>query len=194
MLKQITLFLLLQVALMGSDIGIFEVSFHGKFCGNNTPSVAAKTREEEIKLLKEIPAIDVIDEACKKHDICYLTRGDKDLTCDNDLVGEITKIQNKLKKKNCRVLAKAIIIYFDTVNYNPITILDSGDSIRDKAIDIPTISMDNMFNMASFSSDVMVNFGMTKPIGYVFDSKNNSDRKKEVLQLFPPKYKKCELE
>lgn len=191
MLAKIILVLLLNISLFGQDIDMFEISFHGNFCGNNTPKVHAKTTQEEIEALKKIPALDVIDEACKRHDICYLQRGDSDLSCDNELVNDIEAIRKKLEKQNCKILAKAIIIYFDTINYNPITIMDSHDSVKDKLLDIPSITSENMFRMGSFAGDMAINYGYSKPAGYIFDSKNNKERLKEIFQLFPPKNKVC---
>ena len=182
---------LFKVTLLSAEFDIFEISFHGNFCGNNTPSFENKTPQEEKALLEKMPAIDIVDEACKRHDICYLSRGENDITCDNELVTRVQKVRKNLDKKSCRMLSKAIIIYFDTINYNPITIMRTDDTMKNKLRDMPIITAENMFNMASFSTDVAINFGYTKPVGYMFDSKNNTERRKEIFQMFPPRYKAC---
>ena len=194
MIAKITLLLLLNISLFGTEFDVFEFSFHGKFCGNNIPSLDFKTHEEEVKLLKKIPAIDSIDEACKQHDICYSQKGEHDLSCDNELVHSMEIIRKKLKEQNCKVLAKAIITYFDLVNYNPITVLESGSSLQDKIVEVPTSGMENMFDLASFSGDMMINYTYSKPVDYVFDAKNNKERIKDIFQLFPPRDKPCQMQ
>ena len=148
MIAKIILVLLLKVSLFGTHLDIFEFSFHGKFCGNNIPTLTFKTHEEEVQLLEKIPAIDTIDEACKQHDICYSKRGTNNLSCDNELVSQMEIIRKKLKEQNCKVLAKAIITYFDLVNYNPITVVESDDSLQEKMVEVPTSGMENMFDLA----------------------------------------------
>jgi hypothetical protein len=185
--------LLLSLSLHAIEFDIFEFSVHGNFCGKNIPDFDFKNRQEEVELLQKLPAIDIIDEACKKHDICYSQRGEHNLACDNELVAEIQTIKKRLTQKNCKILAKAIITYFDLVNHNPITVIESGGSVRKKITDVPTAGMENMFDMASFGGDMMINYSYAKPVDYIFDSKNNKQRRHEILQLLPPKDQKCEV-
>ena len=194
MLAKIILLSFLKISLFATEFDVFEFSFHGKFCGNNIPSLNFKTRAEEVQLLKKIPAIDSIDEACKQHDICYSKKGEHTLSCDNILVNDMEKIRKKLKEQSCKVLAKAIITYFDLVNYNPITVLESGSSLQKKIVELPTSGMENMFDMASFGGDMMINYTYSKPVDYIFDAKNNKERLKEVFQIFPPRDKPCVME
>ncbi|MBC8237723.1 MAG: hypothetical protein H8E76_05780 [Helicobacteraceae bacterium] len=167
--------------------------FHGNFCGDNIPNVKAKSKEEEFKILSAIKPIDIIDKACKKHDICYLQRGRDAVSCDNELVLEMENIHDKLNDDACKRFSQSIIYYFRIKNDNFITLLDSGESLSDKMIKLPSVSFKNAINTAQISSIAGVNYTISKPYGYIFDPKKNSQRRKEVLQIFPPRYKKCEI-
>lgn len=84
----------------GSERGI---PIHGNFCGQNIPTVNITTPTATINELLAIPAIDVIDEACKKHDICYVNNEKK--KCDHELVNNI---KNSNYNHRCTSLANQI--------------------------------------------------------------------------------------
>ncbi|MDB2562278.1 hypothetical protein N9X61_01600 [Sulfurimonas sp.] len=193
MFFKVLLVVFIQMSLYAVDMKNNGFKFHGKFCGDNIPNVQAQSNEEEYKILSAIEPIDVIDGACKKHDLCYLKRGRDAVSCDEDLVLEVKKIYPKLNDEACQRFSQSIIFYFKTKNDNIVTLLDSGDSLSDKIIKLPSVSFRNMMNTASISSVAGINYTMTKPYGYIFDSRNNKERIKEVLQIFPPRYKKCEV-
>ncbi|MFT5662129.1 MAG: hypothetical protein ACI9TV_002777 [Sulfurimonas sp.] len=180
--------------MFGVSFGKYEFKFHGHFCGDNIPNVQANSRDEESRLLKKIEPIDIIDKACKKHDLCYLQRGDESVSCDEELVLDMKNMHDNLASEDCRRFSHSIIYYFKIRNDNSFTLLNNHGSLKDKAIKFPSTTFRNMMNTASFSKVTAVNYGLSKPYGYIFDSKNNSERKKEVLQIFPPRYKKCMLE
>ncbi len=191
MLVKIISVILLNIALFGSGLDVFSSSFHGHFCGKETPKLDYANAKEEIKILSKIAPIDVIDEACKKHDICYLEKGSGNKSCDDQLVLSMKNMKKKFHNKNCRILSKAIVFYFDTKNYNPITLLNEDYSNNDKLKEMPILVAENMFDMGSLVTDMAINFGYSKPTGYLFDSKNNKQRRKEVFWIFPPRYKVC---
>ncbi len=191
MLVKIVLIIFLKIALLGNSLDVFSTSFHGHFCGKETPKLDYSNAQEEIRVLSEIAPIDTIDKACKRHDICYLEKGSGSKICDDELVLSMKKVEKKFQDKNCRMLSKAIVFYFDTKNYNPITLLNEDYSSNDKLKEMPVVAAENMFNMASLASDMAINFGYSKPTAYLFDSKNNKQRKKEVFWVFPPRYKVC---
>jgi len=193
MFLKILLVILFKLSLFSLSLDQNGFKFHGKFCGDNIPNVNAKSIEEEVRLLSKIEAIDIIDRACKKHDLCYLVRGADNKSCDAELVSEMENMHDKLETKDCRRFSKSIIYYFKIRNDNVITVLEEGSSIRDKMTDLPLVSFRNMMNTASLSTTAGINYGITKPYGYIFDPKNNSQRKKEVLQIFPPRYKVCKV-
>jgi len=193
MFFKLLLFIFLQTSLYSFNLNSNGFKFHGNFCGDNIPNVNAKSKEEEFKLLSAIEPIDIIDKACKKHDICYLQRGRDAVSCDNELVLDMRNIHDKLKDDACKRFSRSIIYYFRIKNDNVVTLLDSGDSLGHKMVKLPSVSFRNMMNTASISKVAGVNYTISKPYGYIFDSKNNSIRRKEVLQIFPPRYKKCEI-
>lgn len=90
-------------------------------------------------------------------------------------------------------MSKSIIYFFETKTDNPLTVFDSSDSLSDKILDMPTVTFNNMFDTASVSFTMAMNYGYTKPTNYIFDAKNNKERAKEVLQAFPPRFRECKL-
>ena len=190
MFKTILLAILLQTLSYGAEFYNYGFHFHGQFCGANIPNVQASSVKEEFKLLEKIKAIDPIDEACKEHDLCYLLNGDKK-TCDQELVLNIDKIHDKLENTACVRLSKFIRYYFTVKNDNFVKVLESDKSVRRKIVDVHSSSFRNMIDTASMSSVMMMNYAFDKPTGYLFDYKENSQRRKEVLQIFPPRYKAC---
>lgn len=191
MLKKIVFLVMLSMSLLGNDFDIFATAFHGHFCGKDTPKLNYSSPQDEIEKLSKIAPVDTIDAACKEHDICYLQRGSGSKSCDNELVLSMKRTYKKYHDKNCRVLSKAILLFFDTKNYNPITLMTDNYSTNDKIKDLPAVSAKNMFNMGSFMTDLAINYGYSKPTGYIFDSGKNSERNNEVLYVFPPRYKVC---
>ena len=190
-MKKIIYILSLQVILLGDAIYNDSFHFHGNFCGKNTPSINAKSGEEEIKILKTIKAIDIIDKACKAHDICYIVEGSGSMSCDKKLIATMDEIHDKLESNSCRRLSKSITYFFTIKNDNAIEVFESDDSIAQKMVKAPSRTFMNMLDSASMSSVMAMNYGFSKPVGYMFDSKKNSQRKREILQIFPPRYKEC---
>lgn len=84
---------------------------HGNFCGQNIPTVRITTREATINELLRIPAIDVVDQACKNHDICYVYNYNNKLGCDNFLVMKMDEYLVR-KSSTCYHLAVAISGFF----------------------------------------------------------------------------------
>ncbi len=193
MLKKIVFIVLLNINLFGLDLEMPGFALHGNFCGKDNPKINAKSNEEEIIRLDKIMPIDIIDSACKEHDICYVSNPSKHDVCDDALVLHMKDMEKKFLDKNCRLLTKAIRLYFDTKNTNPITLWDGDYSNNDKIKEMPTVAAQNMFDMGSIGTDLAINFMYSKPTGYIFDSKNNSQRKKEILQALPPRYKACKF-
>ncbi len=192
-MKKIIYILSLQILLFGDAIYNDSFRFHGNFCGKNTPKINASSDKEEIRILKTIKAIDVIDEACKAHDICYLVEGSGSMSCDKKLIARMDAIHDKLESNSCRRLSKSITYFFTIKNDNFIEVLESDDSVAQKMIKVPSRSFMNMLDSASMGSVMAMNYGFSKPMGYIFDSKKNSQRKNEILQIFPPRYKECTI-
>ena len=77
--------------------------FHGNFCGHDMPNVNARNAEEEISLLSNIDPIDLLDKACKIHDICYIKYEKYKHLCDDQLRENMEIIYKKISgntKKN----------------------------------------------------------------------------------------------
>jgi hypothetical protein len=197
MLKKTTLLFLFSAILFSREFNlkmdILEFRFHGNFCGANLPLINQKTKEEEMYILNNILPIDLIDEACKKHDMCYLDTSSKKSVCDQRLVINIEKFHNKLKDKSCKRLSESIRYFFTLKTDNPLRAIHSDDSLKDKIFITPAVTFSNMINTASLASVLALNYVYHKPHGYIFDSKNNAQRRKEVLQVFPRRFKVCEL-
>lgn len=193
MLKNIIFLLFLNATLFSSDVDSYHFHFHGNFCGAKFPLIVNKTKKEELEILKEIQAIDVIDEACKNHDICYLDSKMKKSVCDQRLVLEIKKIDHKLVDRSCRRLAQSINYFFTLKTDNPITVIESDNSLKNKILMMPSVTLSNILSSASIASVAAVNYMYRKPHGYIFDSKNNDDRSKEILQILPNRHKVCKL-
>lgn len=193
MFLKLFLLIFIEISLYAFGVNSNGFKFHGNFCGDNIPNVNAKSQEEELRLLNAIEPIDIIDKACKKHDICYIQRGRDAVSCDDALVLDMKNIHAKLKDDACKRFSQSIIYYFRIKNDNVVTLLDSGNSLEHKMVKLPSVSFANMMNTASISSVTGVNYTVSKPYGYIFDAKNNTQRRKEVLQIFPPRYKKCEI-
>ncbi|MDF1874720.1 hypothetical protein JHD48_03100 [Sulfurimonas sp. SAG-AH-194-I05] len=185
------LFLFLELTLFGKDVSIFDLSLHGKFCGKNTPYFLKQSKTNEADFLKNIEPIDIIDAACKEHDICYVTNGDFNEECDKELVRKARKIEIELEEKSCKMLTGAIIVFFETKNNNFIKVFESDYAIEKKVFEVSRISAKNIFDMASYSSDLALNYLYNKPVDYFFDYKNNKERFKEILQVFPARSYKC---
>lgn len=193
MLKNVIFILLFQTILFGADFYNNGFHFHGKFCGKEVPELNANSRQEEFQMLNDMEPIDVIDKACKEHDLCYLKKGDSNKECDKELVAKVDKLHNRLDSESCRRLSKSIAYFFTLKTDNPIEVLDSDDSTALKMVKMPTTAFRNMVNTFSISTTAAVNYGYSKPFGYVIDNKNNSERRKEILQIFPSRYKVCTL-
>lgn len=193
MLSKVVFIVLLNINLFGLDLEVPGFALHGNFCGKETPKINAKSDAEEIKKLEEIVPIDIVDAACKEHDICYLENPSDHEYCDDEIVLHMENMEKKFEDKNCRVLAKSIKLFFDTKNSNPIALWDSKYSNNDKLKELPTVTAQNMYDIGSIGTDIAINFIYSKPTGYLFDSKNNKERRKEVLQILPPRYKVCKF-
>jgi hypothetical protein len=85
---------------------------HGEFCGPGYPIDANRsdmTPEARLAALDHRSAIDDIDAACKRHDICYILKGNSNKECDNDLSVSMKKLElNQL----CRNVADDISGWF----------------------------------------------------------------------------------
>lgn len=63
----------------------------------------------------------VLDAQCKKHDLCYAKKGYYfACSCDRALIKNVTKNFSKMKKKNEKRAANAILIYFYWAPCNPL--------------------------------------------------------------------------
>jgi hypothetical protein len=82
---------------------------HGYFCGKNIPNIPDGDVETKIKYLELIEPIDIIDESCKRHDICFLIKGDGDYECNINLFSDMNKIKNL--NEECGILDFQIAQY-----------------------------------------------------------------------------------
>lgn len=106
---------------------------YGCFCGKGYPKIVHPSKKHYTKLNQEemeelitqyfsIKPYDSIDEACMKHDICYIYRGGEDEKCNDaiyttlkELKNTFSKVENSKKEKRCRALASDISSYFQTI-------------------------------------------------------------------------------
>ncbi len=123
---RILLFLVFLVVLGGcassptaTSQGIKEqgIPIHGEFCGPNIPTLKVTDKKSQLIELRRITPIDGIDEACKRHDICYVERGYFNETCDKALIDSMRSLlQSKTSDTSCLALSYAIIDYFRLSN------------------------------------------------------------------------------
>lgn len=192
MFMKFFLFFCMCFSLNANDVkDLFKFSFHGEFCGMDTPSLHSQTKEQEIQDLKNITPIDSIDKACQQHDICYVQRGYNDKSCDDELVAAVKTIEKKLVEKNCEMLTKSIVLFFDTKNENFFTEGTGSGSLDEKIVNATSSGAKNIVDFATYSGELALNFGFTRPMDYIFDSKNNKKRIKDFLQVLPPRSTKC---
>lgn len=195
MLKNITFILLFQSMLFSAalEVEVYEFRFHGNFCGANLPLINKKSKDDEIQILKNIVPVDLIDQACKTHDICYLHTSTKKSVCDQRLVLELKSFNNKLEDRSCRRLNKSIRYFFTMKTDNPLSVIKSDNSLKEKMYLMPSVTLSNMVDSASMASIVAVNYIYRKPAAYLFNSDKNKERRKEVLQIFPKRFTVCSL-
>ena len=116
----------------------FDTTFrYGCFCGKGYPNIQhssqkpyryldATQREQLIAQYYAIKPYDSIDEACMKHDICYINKGIEDQRCNDALYANLRNIEDvfdsKQEAKNsaslerrCQILASDIASVFRTV-------------------------------------------------------------------------------
>lgn len=116
----------------------FDTTFrYGCFCGKGYPDIQhssdkpyrylQQTQSEElIAQYYSIKPYDSIDEACMKHDICYINKGREDQRCNDALYANLREIEDlfeskeKAKKsdsleRRCQVLASDMASVFRTV-------------------------------------------------------------------------------
>lgn len=116
---------------MASDNLINKFKY-GCFCGKNYPNIKHPSkknytklnriqRQELIALYQQIEAYDDIDKACKAHDICYISHGNKAKICNDSISKTLYNIEkkfdttNKETHKQCKNLAYDISSVFNTI-------------------------------------------------------------------------------
>ena len=116
----------------------FDDTFrYGCFCGKNYPALEhpskkpyqlldLQERGELIALYYQIKPYDSIDEACMKHDICYIYKGKEAQACNDALQKSLEKIENYFSKlpaaqkrdstpRRCETLASDMGAAFRTI-------------------------------------------------------------------------------
>lgn len=110
---------------------------YGCFCGKGYPEIVHPSKKHYTKLNREeteelitqyyaVKPYDSIDEACMKHDICYIYRGGEDEMCNDAIYTTLREVEDaffevRMHKKNyekeeqCRALASDIGSYFKTI-------------------------------------------------------------------------------
>ena len=78
-------------------------SVYGNWCGPNHP--------KDIKNAKN--PIDILDNQCKKHDLCYVEKGEFDCSCDRNMVLDIDNTQKRNHYTQAQyLLAQNIKVHF----------------------------------------------------------------------------------
>jgi hypothetical protein len=71
------------LGLLGSGpLGADGITVHGNWCGPGT----------SLALARGLPAVDPLDAACRRHDLCYLRRGGQDCGCDLAFMRELAHL------------------------------------------------------------------------------------------------------
>lgn len=81
-----------------------RLKIHGNWCGPGHGAVEG--------YYADTPAVDVLDQGCKLHDICYLEKGSFDIECDRAFVKYIDENKNKMSLGE-KILAGIIRIIFN---------------------------------------------------------------------------------
>ncbi len=116
----------------------FDKTFrYGCFCGENYPnikpaplkpidSLSYSKRKDLIAKYYKIKPYDTIDEACMKHDICYIYNGKDNQECNDAFYKQLQKIYDKFDKTKegqktgtkawrCKILASDMASIFKTI-------------------------------------------------------------------------------
>lgn len=103
---------------------------HGQFCGPKIPTLKTASKEDKLSELNRIPPIDLIDNACKHHDICYELNGYFNAECDIQLIDDIGDLlESKTSDMPCIALSIAILHYFKMANPSSSTVGEYADSV-----------------------------------------------------------------
>lgn|GEM_PF-1278717 len=81
--------------------GMMSFPMHGNWCGPNHPNNAMEA---------SYPPVDPLDEACMRHDICYVVQGEMDCGCDIALMNNLKSIRypNPVIEEKARTIYDAI--------------------------------------------------------------------------------------
>lgn len=106
------------------------IPIHGNFCGPNIPTINSTTVNLQVNELEKIVPIDVVDSACKDHDICYVKKGYFNYECDKALIDAIDSLlKYKDSDISCAAMNVAIIDYFKLSNPGNTPIGSYADTI-----------------------------------------------------------------
>ena len=151
---------------------------YGCFCGKNYPNILHpskkdykdlndKEREELIGQYNLIKPYDSIDALCKKHDICYIKRGEADQGCNDDIYHNLKELKSQFKAqerennptaKQCRILVSDMASFFRTI-------FGVGDNI--------SILRSGVFAMTTPMT--IMSKGLQKTTGILSDNSNYPD-------------------
>ena len=86
---------------------------YGNFCGPGWPDIESTSTQDRIDKLTAIQSADDIDEMCKEHDICYVSRGRNDVQCDKDLRRNMLAMQfEPAHKSRCMKVRNQVLYAF----------------------------------------------------------------------------------
>lgn len=81
---------------------------YGNFCGPGYPDSGFTNPDDDLKFLAEIEPYDLIDKACKIHDMCYAEHPESHENCDYQLLKNLESIYKKMPVGRCREVVLTI--------------------------------------------------------------------------------------
>ena len=157
---------------------------YGCFCGEDYPNIwhpskkdykdlNDREKEELIAQYYLIKPYDSIDALCRKHDICYIERGEEDQGCNDDIYHNLRELKRQFKEqerkgdqtaKQCRILVSDMASFFRTI-------FGVGDNI--------SLLRGGMFAMTT--PITIMSKGLQKTTGILSDNNNYPDEGIECI-------------
>lgn len=91
---------------------------YGNFCGKGYPYSGKSDPEEDLKFLADIEPYDLLDKACKIHDMCYDETPNNHKLCDDQLTHNLDLIEKNMTSQECQALWATVYDFSSSNNNN----------------------------------------------------------------------------
>ena len=94
------------------------LAFHGRFCGPGHPWIDPLDPASEREIIVRLQPLDLIDAACKRHDLCYIDEGMFARHCDQRIAARLRQLAQRFESQAghdplCGRIALIAADYFD---------------------------------------------------------------------------------